>query len=839
MLGDNPTHQGTVAVSLDLNHAPGVLWARQISKEDALYASPSIGPDGTIYQVDAAGDLVALNPADGSVKWTSAAVLGVNNGSAPTADTGSSPAVAADGTIYVGSENGGIYQFSATDGSNKKIFSSGKYQGSSITMGPDGTLYAGSVQGYLYAINRDGSNHWSSGSGYHVTQCPSGTSPFIQSTAALDSQGNVYFGVGCTAGGNGEFVGGVISLNPDGSLRWASFNTKLGGKADDDEGATYGPVVLSQDGSQVFVVDSGGRMLALAASSGHLNWFFQSSGQLQAPPALSPDGSALYLEVSQAAANLDPTNPNADDGLAALTANGGNVVNALHKAQNPSLDTTFGTVPPLVDTAGNVLMVTANNMIAYSGGLGSSLFGQYAIVTAPDGNARHFSGVAVGSDGTLYLGDSDGEVVALSPKLNVPAPTATPTSNVPTATPWATNVASPTPDATISQFTKTPTPAAGTPTNTPTASATRDLRVTSLLPTAPTRGLTTTAVPGAATPTAVVSVVRQHGYSLSYVPGSLNLDHYSRVIVQTVKGATISYTVSITYLHQAEKKGALSASEQRLGAPPAGCPVAMTIGKASTYKFNRTASKTGKDEFCIRVAGLPSNVSGVMIALTVRVTAGKTIYAAGKPIQYVIPRVMPVHLALAATRIASNAKELVTTTTDPGARLVYRVTFVTPKRVSAEFTKSANAKGRDTLSFKPGVTPSQAVGMLSGSIAVQGTNGALKGSSAIAFQVIRPGAVIVLGRLSLKPASPTIKAGGVLSVQVVAARGAKLSWTVQFGAKNSATYASTADGSGYATLHLVDSVRPAKGKRLVATLTVVARQGRLTARASTRFTVEG
>ena len=60
------------------------------------------------------------------------------------------------GAIYVGSESGGIYRFSPTDGSSTQITTDGQYQGSSITIGPDGTLYAGSVDGTVYAINPDG-----------------------------------------------------------------------------------------------------------------------------------------------------------------------------------------------------------------------------------------------------------------------------------------------------------------------------------------------------------------------------------------------------------------------------------------------------------------------------------------------------------------------------------------------------------------------------------------------------------------------------------------------------------------------------------------------------------
>ena len=62
-------------------------------------SSPAIGADGTVYVGSTDNNLYALNPADGSVKWNYPTGNGI----------WSSPALGADGTIYVGSFDDNVY----------------------------------------------------------------------------------------------------------------------------------------------------------------------------------------------------------------------------------------------------------------------------------------------------------------------------------------------------------------------------------------------------------------------------------------------------------------------------------------------------------------------------------------------------------------------------------------------------------------------------------------------------------------------------------------------------------------------------------------------------------
>jgi outer membrane protein assembly factor BamB len=143
----------------------------------AITGSPALGPDGTLYAA-CDGALIAINP-DGTEKWT--AMTGGSTASAGVASDGaiivgagtaliayrpngtvkwsrdfsdavrSSPAIGADGTIYIGCDDGSLYAFDPR-GTQKFAFPTGGAVRSSPAIGTDGTVYFGSTDGRLYAI---------------------------------------------------------------------------------------------------------------------------------------------------------------------------------------------------------------------------------------------------------------------------------------------------------------------------------------------------------------------------------------------------------------------------------------------------------------------------------------------------------------------------------------------------------------------------------------------------------------------------------------------------------------------------------------------------------------
>jgi len=141
---------------------------------------------------------VKLNhPTDGSLKWKYKTGYRIE----------SSPAIASDGTVYVGSDDHYLYAINP-DGSLKWKYRTGSWIESSPAIASDGTVYVGSGvyiessdswDGYLYAINPDGSLKWKYKTGYR-----------IESSPAIASDGTVYVGSSYY----------LYAINPDGTLKW-------------------------------------------------------------------------------------------------------------------------------------------------------------------------------------------------------------------------------------------------------------------------------------------------------------------------------------------------------------------------------------------------------------------------------------------------------------------------------------------------------------------------------------------------------------------------------------------------------------------------------------------
>ncbi len=112
------------------------------SDENYTYASPVVGPDGTIYVGDFDNYLNAISP-DGKIKWRYKTGEWVR----------STAVIGKDGTIYFGSSDGYLY---ALDSNGRLLWKTkpGESEGfgSSGTVSAEGVLYIGNWDGNLYAI---------------------------------------------------------------------------------------------------------------------------------------------------------------------------------------------------------------------------------------------------------------------------------------------------------------------------------------------------------------------------------------------------------------------------------------------------------------------------------------------------------------------------------------------------------------------------------------------------------------------------------------------------------------------------------------------------------------
>lgn len=111
----------------------------------------------------------------------------------------SSPAIGADGTIYVGGGFGSMYAV-YPNGTEKWEYKTGFTIYSSPAIGEDGAVYFGSWDGYFYALNPNGTLRWK-----YPSSC-------IYSSPSIATDGTIF--VATSTGG------GLLALNPNGTLKW-------------------------------------------------------------------------------------------------------------------------------------------------------------------------------------------------------------------------------------------------------------------------------------------------------------------------------------------------------------------------------------------------------------------------------------------------------------------------------------------------------------------------------------------------------------------------------------------------------------------------------------------
>jgi len=179
--------------------------------------SPSISPDGTIYVADSR-TLYAINPSDGSIKWT----WDVEEGYF-TSNYGVCPVVGSDGTIYICTEkfiyseeqSTWICHVCAVDPNGTLKW---RYEindrGSIPAIGSDGTVYV-AANASLYAINPDGTLKWM----YTHEQIESST--VETSSPIVGSDGTVYFSASYTDSSTEAKLGYLYAVDPsNGQLKW-------------------------------------------------------------------------------------------------------------------------------------------------------------------------------------------------------------------------------------------------------------------------------------------------------------------------------------------------------------------------------------------------------------------------------------------------------------------------------------------------------------------------------------------------------------------------------------------------------------------------------------------
>ena len=268
----------------------------------------------------------------------------------------SSPAIGSDCTIYVGSNDGYLYAlYNNPINPLKWRYQIGAQVNSSPAIGFDGTVFVGSTDGYLYAINPGGTLKWR----YQTLYSGETSSP------AIGSDGTIYVGSSY----------GLYAINPDGTLKWQCLTNYVG---------DIGSPVIGSDGT-IYVGSSYGYLYAIYPDS-IWKWRYQIGGDVgESSPAIGSDGT-IYVGTSNTLYAINPDS------------------STLRWSYQIGSGGGYWSPSPAIGSDGTIYVGGANT--------NNNTYLIYAI--NPNGNLRWSyrtgsgkgtnSSPAIGSDGTIYFG---------------------------------------------------------------------------------------------------------------------------------------------------------------------------------------------------------------------------------------------------------------------------------------------------------------------------------------------------------------------------------------------------------------------------------------------------
>ena len=248
---DWPIFHGDVRHSgVTLNDAPfdsNLAW-NHVAADSIVYSSPVVAPDGTIYVGTLGEELLALD-SGGTLLWTYMAQGNFRH---------ATPAIGSDGTIYIGGADGVLHAV-RPDGQLRWAFRAAAAIKVSANLAPDGTIYFGADDGLLYAVDAAGQLVWT---------FPTGGA--IRSAPAVAPDGTVLFG---------SLDHTLYALHPDGSLRWSATTGDI---------IKYASPAVSADGIVYFGSYDG--LVYAVTVDGNFLWAFPVGNAIRTTPALGPDG---------------------------------------------------------------------------------------------------------------------------------------------------------------------------------------------------------------------------------------------------------------------------------------------------------------------------------------------------------------------------------------------------------------------------------------------------------------------------------------------------------------------------------------------------------------------
>lgn len=262
-------------------------------------STPAIADDGTIYVGSDDDSFYAINP-DGTLKWSFETGGNIRN----------SPSIAADGTIYIGSDDDNLYALNP-EGTQKWAFNTGgNVNVTSSAIGADGTIYTGGSADTVFALNPDGTEKWSyAADGDILSIALAGDMLYFTHNGGRNLVSvNAATGTENWTVPHGAFTGGSIAIDTENTVY---FQGDLGSgsgkiwaiKSDGTEkwsfplagSASRGGVVLANDGTLYASTKEGtDHFRAINSSDGSSKWNFTTGDALSAAAAVDSDGN-VYI----------------------------------------------------------------------------------------------------------------------------------------------------------------------------------------------------------------------------------------------------------------------------------------------------------------------------------------------------------------------------------------------------------------------------------------------------------------------------------------------------------------------------------------------------------------
>ncbi len=314
MFQHDAQHSGRSTVDGPQGPAPVVIW--EYNGDSRFRASPVVDANGVVYVPNGKRPLTALAPDTGLEIWSSNVAPVAGKPKVGLADR-SQPAVSDDGRVHQGARDNNLWVTetgSAPGDVGGEIHCTFHvpHDGdvtTSPTIASDGTVYMGSEAlgaGWFYAMTPDCVPKWPDGSNVEDGRVVLGGSFKNVSPALTPDESIVFVSIKTEA---------IAFDTADGSERW---RVEIASAGFGSRGPNYSPVV-SADGSTVYLVSKDG-LWALDTDTGAPVWpapFVppfpvgdDKKEEMKSPPALGADGT-LYVGASKKTSShfyaLDPT----------------------------------------------------------------------------------------------------------------------------------------------------------------------------------------------------------------------------------------------------------------------------------------------------------------------------------------------------------------------------------------------------------------------------------------------------------------------------------------------------------------------------------------------------